>query len=88
MVPGPAGGLGPRPDPQSLFVFQISRSFFSSITDLQVQQKLLGLLFDLASQNPSPLLASRVSRVFKGVRMPCRPHQTASDLLVWFYVDL
>lgn len=46
---------------------QITKSFFSALEDQNVQQKLLSVMFDLLVESRSPLVASTISSVFKGV---------------------
>ncbi|XP_029449670.1 HEAT repeat-containing protein 1 [Rhinatrema bivittatum] len=46
---------------------QITKQFFAAVTDGRVQQKLLGVLFDLLLNCKNPLCAQTVSSVFKGI---------------------
>lgn len=47
---------------------QMTKSFFSALGDERVQQKLLSVMFDLLTDNRSPLVADSVGGVFKAVR--------------------
>lgn len=46
----------------------MTKSFFSALGDERVQQKLLSVMFDLLTDNRSPLVANSVGSVFKAVR--------------------
>uniref|UniRef100_A0A673BD23 HEAT repeat-containing protein 1 n=1 Tax=Sphaeramia orbicularis TaxID=375764 RepID=A0A673BD23_9TELE len=55
------------PSSQIIALEQISKSFFSSVGDESVQQKLLAVMFDLLVDNRSPQVANGVSSAFKGI---------------------
>ncbi|XP_039991801.1 HEAT repeat-containing protein 1 [Xiphias gladius] len=60
----------PHPDIPSCQVIaleQITKPFFSALGDEKVQQKLLSVMFDLLVESRSPLVATTISSVFKGV---------------------
>ncbi|KAL8185848.1 UNVERIFIED_CONTAM: HEAT repeat-containing protein 1, partial [Gekko kuhli] len=46
---------------------QITKPFFAALPDGKVQQKILGVLFDLLLNCKNPLCAQTVSNVFKGI---------------------
>uniref|UniRef100_A0A1A7WTQ1 HEAT repeat-containing protein 1 n=2 Tax=Iconisemion striatum TaxID=60296 RepID=A0A1A7WTQ1_9TELE len=46
---------------------QITKPFFSALTDEKVQQKLLSVMFDLLVESRSPVVANTVSSVFKAI---------------------
>lgn len=46
----------------------MTKSFFSALGDERVQQKLLSVMFDLLTDNRSPLVANSVGSSFKAVR--------------------
>lgn len=48
---------------------QMTKSFFSALGDERVQQKLLSVMFDLLTDNRSPVVANSVGSVFKAVRV-------------------
>ncbi|XP_054850338.1 HEAT repeat-containing protein 1 [Eublepharis macularius] len=58
---------------QGLSVFQIraleqiTKPFFAAVPDGKVQQKILGVLFDLLLDCKNPLCAQTISSVFKGI---------------------
>lgn len=46
----------------------MTKSFFLALGDEPVQQKLLSVMFDLLTDNRSPLVANSVGSAFKAVR--------------------
>ncbi|XP_044034092.1 HEAT repeat-containing protein 1 isoform X1 [Siniperca chuatsi] len=55
------------PSCQIVALEQITKPFFSALGDESVQQKLLSVMFDLLVESRSPLVASTISSVFKGI---------------------
>lgn len=56
----------------------MTKSFFSALGDERVQQKLLSVMFDLLSDNRSPLVANSVGSVFKAVRAEAERREEAA----------
>ncbi|XP_051867261.1 HEAT repeat-containing protein 1 isoform X2 [Pristis pectinata] len=46
---------------------QITKSFFAALPDVKIQQRLLGVLFDLLVQTKNPVSAQTISSVFKAI---------------------
>ncbi|XP_072906670.1 HEAT repeat-containing protein 1 [Hemitrygon akajei] len=46
---------------------QITKSFFAALSDVKIQQRLLGVLFDLLVQTKNPVCAQAINSVFKAI---------------------
>ncbi|XP_067100166.1 HEAT repeat-containing protein 1 [Osmerus mordax] len=60
----------PHPDIPSFQIIaleQITKPFFSALEDSKVQQRLLGVMFDLLVESRSPVCSNTISSVFKGI---------------------
>ncbi|XP_028903501.1 HEAT repeat-containing protein 1 [Ornithorhynchus anatinus] len=55
------------PAPQLTALGQMTKPFFAAVSDEKIQQKLLGVLFDLLLNCKSPVCAQTVGNVFKGI---------------------
>ncbi|XP_038616880.1 HEAT repeat-containing protein 1 [Tachyglossus aculeatus] len=55
------------PAPQLAALAQVTKPFFAAVADERIQQKLLGLLFDLLLNCKSPVCAQTIGNVFKGI---------------------
>uniref|UniRef100_A0A8L0DMA2 HEAT repeat-containing protein 1 n=1 Tax=Oncorhynchus mykiss TaxID=8022 RepID=A0A8L0DMA2_ONCMY len=52
---------------QIIALEQITKAFYSALGDEKVQQRLLGVMFDLLVESRSPVCAQTISSVFKGI---------------------
>uniref|UniRef100_A0A8C8GRX8 HEAT repeat-containing protein 1 n=1 Tax=Oncorhynchus tshawytscha TaxID=74940 RepID=A0A8C8GRX8_ONCTS len=52
---------------QIIALEQITKAFYSALGDEKVQQRLLGVMFDLLVESRSPACAQTISSVFKGI---------------------
>uniref|UniRef100_A0A673YET4 HEAT repeat-containing protein 1 n=1 Tax=Salmo trutta TaxID=8032 RepID=A0A673YET4_SALTR len=52
---------------QIIALEQITKAFYSALGDEKVQQRLLGVMFDLLVESKSPVCAQTISSVFKGI---------------------
>ncbi|XP_055746724.1 HEAT repeat-containing protein 1 isoform X1 [Salvelinus fontinalis] len=52
---------------QIIALEQITKAFYSALGDEKVQQRLLGVMFDLLVESTSPVCAQTISSVFKGI---------------------
>lgn len=46
---------------------QITKPFFAALGDENIQQRILGVLFDLLVDNKNPTCSQTINGVFKGV---------------------